>query len=100
MSYINKFGESSIKNNLNSNSRLRTCKQNLQISNITKDMQQIYTTIKIFKEEFRNENVDFSNKIEKKLKKIEELKNEYESQLNIIRSDIKTLKENNKKILM
>lgn len=100
MSFVNKFGESSIKHNVNS-SKIR------QMNNITKDIEKIYNTIKNIKKEIQDINTTFSSKIEQRFTEIEEyifkwnrideLKNEYDSQLNIIRRDVKVLQEMNTK---
>lgn len=90
MSFINKFGESSIKKN---NSKLKTCDHTLQINRIIKDIENIYSTLKSIKD------VDmmFSNNTEKRLVAIEDhifqRAGVYESELKIIRSDINILQE-------
>lgn len=90
MSFINKFGESSIKKN---NLKLRTCEHNLQINKIIKDIENINNTFKSVKD------VDlmFSNKTEKRLIAIEdhifERAEEYKTELNIIRNDLNSLEK-------
>lgn len=74
MSYINKFGETSFRHNINE-SKLKLNKYNIQLNNIIKDIEKLDNMIKTINEQR------------------EELKNDYNSQLNVIKRDVNVLRE-------